>query len=544
MSHNYSPYTFVFVFCCIFVSCQQKHEIDPIVEPNIVSVTGVTLSPDSLFLYVGESESLTVQILPSNANNKTIQWFSDNPCVSVSVYGTVTAVSPGSATVTVRTDDGGFEAKCNVVSEKRTYPVTSISLDKAALELRRGESATLVATIEPNNATNKNVKWLSSNPEIVSVNNGVLYANDKGQASITVESEDGSFMATCEVSVSISVIDLSANGTANSYIISSGGDYIFNASVKGNTIEPIQGISSVGVLWESFGTSEPISNGDIIRDISLNDGYISLFIPSGAKNGNALIAVMNASNEILWSWHIWFCSGYDPTATQQTYANDAGIMMDRNLGATSSIPGSVEALGLMYQWGRKDPFMGADGINSKVFAKSSIDFPKYVTSSPTIGTIDYTIKNPMTYIIENRINYEWFYPTGDSSMNERWKEDEKTVYDPCPPGWRVPGKDIWEKAGVVGKLTTDKNKWDNKNLGVTLDKAYCQPDAWYPATGIIYSYNGEFYGSGWLGQYLSSTLVYESVTQDMIYLFDSSGNYGVTQMSMGHASSVRCLKVQ
>ena len=524
-----------FFFGCISVSCDKAPKEEP------VPVTGITISPISLALTEGESGELTVKVLPADADNQKVYWSCDNPCVSVMNNGKVTAVSPGTATVTVRTDEGGFEAKCSVVSKERIYPVSSVSLNEKNLSLFRGRTATLVATVEPSNATNKKLTWSSSNSDVVRVDDGVILAVDEGTAVVTVESEDGAHKASCDVTVTINVVDLSADGTANSYIVPSAGDYKFKADVKGNSAEAIRGISSASVLWESFGTSESILPGDIVKTATLGeDGYVTLFIAPGAKNGNALVAVKDAGGEVLWSWHIWFCSGYDAVASQQTYSNNAGVMMDRNLGATSATPGSVGALGLMYQWGRKDPFLGADAIQSQTFARSSKSFPAYVKSTETRGTIDYAVKHPMTFITENEYNHEWLYPTDDPELVARWK-DEKTVYDPCPPGWRVPGKEIWEVAGVPGP-GVDKEKWDRANFGVTLDKTFCQPDAWYPATGIYYSPTGEFFGAGGLSQYLSCSLLSES--QNYIYFFDSSGNYGIHQMSMGHASSVRCQKIQ
>ena len=74
------------------------------------------------------------------------------------------------------------------------------------------------------------------------------------------------------------------------------------------------------------------------------------------KNGNAVVAVKK-DGKILWSWHIWACEGYNPDATAQKYNNNAGVVMDRNLGATSATPGKPQTIGLLYQWGRKDPFL-------------------------------------------------------------------------------------------------------------------------------------------------------------------------------------------
>ena len=149
--------------------------------------------------------------------------------------------------------------------------------------------------------------------------------------------------------------DLSAAGTANCYLIQGAGDYKFK-SVIGNTDGIVGNVKAVEVLWESFGTDEMPNVGDLIASVSYKDGYIRFSTPENFRDGNAVIAAKNSKGTILWSWHIW-CA--EEGFNGQVYYNDAGTMMDRNLGATSATPGDVGALGLMYQWGRKDPFMGS-----------------------------------------------------------------------------------------------------------------------------------------------------------------------------------------
>ena len=89
------------------------------------------------------------------------------------------------------------------------------------------------------------------------------------------------------------------------------------------------------------------------------------------------------------------------------YYNNAGTMMDRNLGVTSATPGDVGALGLLYQWGRKDPFLGSSSISSNIEAASTITWPSAVSSDSSNGTTEYAIANPTTFIIYNSSNYDW-----------------------------------------------------------------------------------------------------------------------------------------
>lgn len=116
--------------------------------------------------------------------------------------GTVTAKAAGTAVITVLTADGYKEATCTVTVKAPVVPVTGISLNKDALTLDVGGTETLKASLSPETATNKGVKWTSSDESIVKVSDkGVVTAVKAGTASITVTSEDGSFSATCAVTV-------------------------------------------------------------------------------------------------------------------------------------------------------------------------------------------------------------------------------------------------------------------------------------------------------------------------------------------------------
>ena len=284
----------------------------------------------------------------------------------------------------------------------------------------------------------------------------------------------------------------SSSKTANCYIVSAPGTYSFQ-TVKGNSNESVGNVASAVVLWESFGTSTSPSKGDIIKSVSYaagsgsSAGTITYSTPSNLRNGNAVIAAKDASGNILWSWHIWVCSDYDPVATAQTYYNNAGVMMDRNLGATSAKPGDVGALGLLYQWGRKDPFLGSSSISSNTQAKSTISWPSPVSSTSSNGTIAYAVAHPTTFITYNSSNWDWYYSSSHTTDNTRWQSG-KTIYDPCPLGWKVPTggpNGVWSKA--AGSSSSFTYTYDSTNKGMNFSEKFGSASTiWYPAAGMLF----------------------------------------------------------
>ena len=171
----------------------------------IYKVTGVSLDKTNLNLNVGVGATLTPTITPDNATDKSVEWKSDDTGVAtVNENGKVTAVGLGTTTITVTTADGGHTATCEVtVTPPAKTPVTSVTLDKTSLTLDVGGSDTLAATVKPDDATNKAVKWSSSNENVATVDqNGNVKAVGAGTATITAAASDGSGKtATCEVTV-------------------------------------------------------------------------------------------------------------------------------------------------------------------------------------------------------------------------------------------------------------------------------------------------------------------------------------------------------
>ena len=325
--------------------------------------------------------------------------------------------------------------------------------------------------------------------------------------------------------------DLSANGTANCYLVTSPGFYKFKADVKGNGVVPSQLESVAGetaiapksalVLWyntlqksNNWVDESPVYLSSVFID---SDGYIRFYTPAAFVPGNVVIAafaeegvtyenitvdenkcINNAT--LLWSWNIWAADGYDPAATAVNA--DGNVFMDRNLGAVISGVGSTGnyepayAVGNYYQWGRKDPFPSiADYCNYYPcqYANTLIGTPTYTpivalrvngqsaaknvdnqiwgyrtkadgsfnmdsswhtiernsvasSSSPNSVFSNYAVNHPYVYILnsvpKDDGGYYLWMTTKDQSYREFWggTDSKKTLFDPCPAGWRVCNK--------------------------------------------------------------------------------------------------------
>ena len=325
--------------------------------------------------------------------------------------------------------------------------------------------------------------------------------------------------------------DLSANGTANCYLVTSPGFYKFKADVKGNGVVPSQLESVAGetaiapksalVLWyntlqksNNWVDESPVYLSSVFID---SDGYIRFYTPDAFVPGNVVIAafaeegvtyenitvdenkcINNAT--LLWSWNIWAAEGYDPEAT--AVISGGKTFMDRNIGAAISGVGSTGeyepayAVGNYYQWGRKDPFpsisdycnywpcqyantligtptytpivalrvhgqSAAKNVNNQVWGyKTKADGSFNInsswhtiernsvasSSSPNSVFSNYAIAHPYVYILNSVQKddggyYSWI-TTKDQSYREFWggADSKKTLFDPCPAGWRVCNK--------------------------------------------------------------------------------------------------------
>ena len=267
--------------------------------------------------------------------------------------------------------------------------------------------------------------------------------------NITSHLKDPSSAETHQSGIDMaSAIELGSNGTANCYIVEDPGTYKFKA-VKGNSSQSVGEVASVEVIWETLCTADAPAKGSVIEKVDFEGNYICFKTPSGFTPGNALIAAKNASGNIIWSWHIWIPASGISTGTYKIAASE---MMDRNLGALVTAPsgGDGRSFGLFYQWGRKDPFPGMKGISST----GVVGVTGTATSVVQFGAVTNTDKT----VADGIANPTVFYTTQNNSWlatddDDLWggKSGSKSIYDPCPPGYKVPGET--EAAGLFATLT-------------------------------------------------------------------------------------------
>ena len=180
------------------------------VSRKVIEVTSVTMNKAEVTLTEGDSETLTATVKPDDATDKTVTWTSSDANVaSVDAYGKVTAVKEGQATITAKA--GEISASCSVTVNKKVIHVTEVVLNKTQLKLTEGDSEILIATVKPDDATNKIVTWITSDKKIATVDNdGVVRAIASGTAKITAKAEGKT--ASCEVIVSAKVPDGGSEG--------------------------------------------------------------------------------------------------------------------------------------------------------------------------------------------------------------------------------------------------------------------------------------------------------------------------------------------
>ena len=212
-------------------------------------------------------------------------------------------------------------------------------------------------------------------------------------------------------------------------------------------------------------------------------------------------------------------------------------MMDRNLGALSTSPSGTLSYGLFYQWGRKDPFPGSTDLTGTPMATTGT-FDKLKCNSDC--TVDFAVEHPATFILcDDSSGNDWISAGRDNTL---WTA-EKTIYDPCPAGWRVPdgGTDgVWMLAGENSYSMDFYYKGVKFNLtnGGT---------AWYPATGFIHRGEGDIRLSGQFADYWTVKTATQTVTTFEFYIKNNADDSYVGLMynnkTRGEGHAVRCQKL-
>lgn len=431
-------------------------------------------------------------------------------------------------------------------------------------------------------------------------------------------------VADLRVDIAVNAINLSEAGKANCYLAAADNQwYSFDGTVRGNgnTMDyvalqypsdnislfpsPIDGattavdipkerVMDAVVVWQ---TSQGLIDW-VIWDAST--GLVKF--KTGTSKGNALIAVRDASQNILWSWHIWRTAGISlqnlSTTAIEVSTNVEGYswytetgkknrtikIMDRNLGALSTdVAGNIGAGSLFYQFGRKDPFPGAkDWSNTEPTlyngSNTSYSVAKAEGNQATMGisaqtSIGYTIKNPGTFVgFSGSSGYNWIYNAplnsdnwkvsnclwGDNNLSNNvvdpypWgtvnETGKKTIYDPCPAGWRVAPSDTW--TGVKKTSATAWNEKDDYAYFSSSSNGYTfyfnndtSKSTFCPLSGCRYGSDGSLYyvnltGYVWYSSHESSN----SVNGAQLGFGSSRVYIGNNIISRAFSLPVRCVQ--
>ena len=278
-----------------------------------------------------------------------------------------------------------------------------------------------------------------------------------------------------EAPTAASNANLSADGTANCYIVTAAGNYYFDATVAGNGDAGI--LPSVTSPESDFPASSELSpvsaaieinQNNVIENVRFAGGKV-YFHATGAE-GNATISVKGSRNYVIWSWHIW-CTDMPKERTHTNPDMLQFTVLDRNLGATSADPSELASTyGMYYQWGRKDPF---DGINTTFGTNSSHAFA-FATRYPKNAFTEDGNTSANWY---NALNdYLWGNP--DYGKNHYLKDLKKSIYDPCPLGYMVPPANTF-------KIFEDKDRVEKVEGGILVRGDYGQTN-FYPYQGFYY----------------------------------------------------------
>jgi len=362
-------------------------------------------------------------------------------------------------------------------------------------------------------------------------------------------------------------VDLSSTkdeDCSNCYMIHEAGKYKFRCNLKGNgSVVASSGISDAtlspagctpSVLWCSTDGVNKAGNDAVITNVDIDGNYITFETPSGGKGfveGNAVIVLKNGSTT-LWSWHIW-STAYNPDKgdAYDVYTMRTGLglgsatenVMRCNLGAinqgTSGYAQETvakNAYGLFYQWGRKDPFLhvkpataGGGSVANAIANPTTF----YTSSSDWTAKNDALWGNPGSSSTFTTISIIH----GSSSSSRSYNKDRgsKSMFDPCPAGWRVPPQYLWMNA------VTAASQAAGSPVYLTLNNT-SNRQAKYIAAGYLYCSDGSLYAPDANGYYWSSSPYSSGDSSAGSLLFYAGSVYPLSNSYRGHGFSVRCVQ--
>ena len=381
------------------------------------------------------------------------------------------------------------------------------------------------------------------------------------------------FNRSAELNSDLSIVAITTvKDAANCHIVAPGETLTINA-VKGNSAEKLT-FNNATLVWQDA--------LNMVKSVSANanEGVVVVELNEGVE-GNAVVAAKQ-DDTIVWSWHVWV-SNYDANAEENVMVYDwvkknadgevteegTTYWMDRNLGARNATLFDAGALGLFYQWGRKDPFVGADGVESSVYVKKydingnqvhevSKLRPVYPEDDYVSTNLEVSIQNPTIFYYAPSSAWpvvDWLTDRSSLQNNDLWGgvSGHKTIYDPCPYGWKVPTagapwsfRKLYKKQGKLNDdAPYDETQpwyiyWDlDKCLGFRYKAPGTEKEWWFPFTGKKEPNDGTLTGVGGGANYHTATTSNTTAFMEVMAWGNPTSETGLNRT---YGSSVRCVK--
>lgn len=369
-------------------------------------------------------------------------------------------------------------------------------------------------------------------------------AERSGTVSLTAYSPTGN-AATATLYVSREEPEPLDDARSNCYVVTRAGtSYSFPVDRMGESDRPLS-VASVGLVWQCPGKT-------VLYPQMTTEGRMSFYVPGDTDEptpGNALFAAYDSSGEVIWTWHVWVTT---------TEPQSAGGWMDRNLGAEHAEHASqtdiLRSYGTYYQWGRMTPFVGpyayncASSADAEMYGTSTATriYLSYAESTADTGTVEYAVSHPLVYLLGHAgSDYDWNW-SHDTSL---WETTGKSLYDPCPKGWRVAASfDEWRVADDLSAGAAaweDQFGWNLTNGSETLFFLGGGRRSWL--NGLITNVNTNDVPKPWVGYYWTAAAGPENDSKALYFTLDTEDS-ARSEFDPNRAASradgmqIRCIK--
>ena len=294
---------------------------------------------------IAKAETVDITAIMAGMD-QNINWTSSNTVIAKITKTqdntiTVTGAQAGKATITATTEDGDYTATCEI---NVVYPVTGVTLTEETETVAVGSKTLLTAVLNPINATNQNIIWTSSNEAISTVDeNGIVEGIGEGNVTITATTEDGSYKATCEVTVENKQAE--TDSSRFTYTTKGKNVTITGYKAKGNDTELIIPAEIDGMTVETLGAGSKISGLDKITYIQLPDTVKT--IGTSAFSGYTSLTNIDLKNvETIGASAFYNCTGLEKITLPDILTSIGGYAFYNCTGLNCNliIPDSVTSM--------------------------------------------------------------------------------------------------------------------------------------------------------------------------------------------------------